>query len=383
MAASPFASFFGGGFECSSHRRRGGRRLELIAATGHDRHVAEDYRLLVRHGLGTARDGLRWHLIETSPGQYDWSSFLPMLRAARSCGLQVAWDLCHYGYPDGLKIWETGFVDRFASFAAAAARVVRDEGDEVPIYCPVNEISYWAWAGGTVGKISPCVRRRGAELKRQLVRCAVAAIEAIRAVEPRARFLHAEPMINIRAASTRTDHLSLARRQHEAQFEAWDMLTGRLNPELGGRPEYLDLCGLNYYPDNQWLPGGRCIPMGHHLYRPMRELMAAVHARYGRPLYIAETGAEGSARAAWLHYVCGEVRACLGDGVPVLGVCLYPVLAYPGWEDGRICETGLFSFAGDDGRRLVSAGVADELARQIDLFGASRAAAPGLTEAAA
>ncbi|MFO1067861.1 MAG: beta-glucosidase [Geminicoccaceae bacterium] len=369
MTASPFASFFGGGFECSSHRRRDGVRLDLLAATGHDRHVAEDYRLLARHGLRTARDGLRWHLIETAPGRYDWSSFLPMLHAARATGLQVAWDLCHYGYPDGARIWEASFVERFARFAAAAARLVRDETDAVPIYCPVNEISYWAWAGGTVGKIAPGVRRRGSELKRQLVRCAIAAIEAIRAVDPRARFLHAEPLIHIRAASTRSDHLTLARRQTEAQFEAWDLLTGRLMPELGGRPDYLDLCGLNYYPDNQWLPGGRFIPMGHHLYRPMRELLAAVHARYGRPLYIAETGAEGSARAAWLHYVAGEVGAAIEAGLPVLGVCLYPVLAYPGWEDGRLCETGLFSAADGDGQRIVAADVAAELARQQGLFG--------------
>ena len=32
-----FDSFFGAGFECSSHRRRDGHQLDLIAATGHDR----------------------------------------------------------------------------------------------------------------------------------------------------------------------------------------------------------------------------------------------------------------------------------------------------------------------------------------------------------
>ena len=36
---SLFRSFFAAGFECSSHCRRDGRRLDLIAATGHDRHV--------------------------------------------------------------------------------------------------------------------------------------------------------------------------------------------------------------------------------------------------------------------------------------------------------------------------------------------------------
>ncbi len=80
---SVFKSFFLGGFECSNHRRSDGRRLDLLAATGHDRWAAHDYAELHRHGLHAVRDGLRWHLIERQPGQYDWSSFLPMLQAAQ------------------------------------------------------------------------------------------------------------------------------------------------------------------------------------------------------------------------------------------------------------------------------------------------------------
>jgi hypothetical protein len=72
-----------GGFECSNHRRSDGRRLDLLAATGHDRWAAHDYAVLHRHGLHSVRDGLRWHLIEQAPGQYDWSTFLPMLQAAQ------------------------------------------------------------------------------------------------------------------------------------------------------------------------------------------------------------------------------------------------------------------------------------------------------------
>ena len=40
-----FESWFMAGFECSSHRRRDGVRLDLIRATGHDKHVLRDYRL--------------------------------------------------------------------------------------------------------------------------------------------------------------------------------------------------------------------------------------------------------------------------------------------------------------------------------------------------
>src|ERR1044072_9254209 len=122
-------SFFMGGFECSTHRRADGRRLDLLAATGHDRHALADYQALTQHGINVARDGLRWHLIELSPGQYDWSSVLPMLRAARETGTQIIWDLCHYGWPDDLDIWSEDFIERFARFAAAASQVIRDETD--------------------------------------------------------------------------------------------------------------------------------------------------------------------------------------------------------------------------------------------------------------
>src|SRR3954467_3799158 len=86
-----FTSFFLGGFESSTHRRSDGRRLDLLAATGHDRLLVEDYQMLAQQGISTVRDAARWHLIETSPHSYDWSSVIPMLHAARGCGTQVIW----------------------------------------------------------------------------------------------------------------------------------------------------------------------------------------------------------------------------------------------------------------------------------------------------
>ena len=42
-------------------------------------------------------------------------------------------------------------------------------------------------------------------------------------------------------------------------FEAWDMLTGRAQPELGGKEKYLDVIGVNYYDRNQWWNHGKTI----------------------------------------------------------------------------------------------------------------------------
>lgn len=354
------SSFFLGGFECSSHRREDGRRLDLLASTAHDRNAAADYKRMREHGLLTVRDGLRWHLIEKSPWQYDWSSFLPMLRAARENRIQVIWDLCHYGWPDDLDIWSPAFVDRFAAFAKAAAAVMRDEGIAAPLVCPVNEISYWSWAGGEMSKFWPLGRKRGDELKRQLARAAIASVDALRGVVPQVRTVFADPAINVVAASP--DRRSDAERARLAQYAAWDLLTGREQPELGGHDDIIDLIGVNYYSDNQWVLGGKTIEPGDKRYRPFSDMLGEIHSRYAKPILIAETGAEGDARAKWLRYVCDEVLQALDRDVPVEGVCLYPVLDYPGWINDRHCETGLFGFADAEGQRSVHAGLARQLA---------------------
>jgi beta-glucosidase/6-phospho-beta-glucosidase/beta-galactosidase len=378
-----FNSFFLGGFECSSHRRQDGRRLDLLASTKHDCLVANDYRQLGQYGIRAVRDGIRWHLVERKSRHYDWSSFLPMLHAARDQGVQVIWDLCHYGWPDDIDIWKPEFVERFARFAQAATRLVRDETDAAPFFCPINEISYFSWAGGDIGRFHPLSKGRGAELKAQLVRASIAAIEAVREVEPRARFVQPDPLISVIAGPWGPDPSDRVEAENYrcAQYQGWDMLAGLLYPELGGKPEYLDIVGVNYYSDNQWMLGGRTpdlevtssrpfqtIELGHPLYRPFREMLIDIYGRYGRPLLISETGAESAAQAVWLRYVADEVRSALALGVSVEGICLYPIIHYHGWADDRHCECGLLGMADEQDRRAVDEGVADTLRREEKFF---------------
>jgi beta-glucosidase/6-phospho-beta-glucosidase/beta-galactosidase len=365
---SLFDSYFLGGFECSTHRRRSGRRLDLIAMTGHDRAVVQDYRWMVQHDIRTVRDGVRWHLIETAPGCYDWSSFLPMLHASREIGVQVIWDLCHYGWPDDIDIWSPVFVERFSQFARAVAMLVRNETDTTPFYCPVNEISYWSWAGAEVARFNPRARGRGFELKHQLVRAAIAATEAVWSVDPRARIVQVDPAIHVVARPDRPRDLKAAEVYRCAQFQSWDMLSGRLCSELGGKLQYLDILGVNYYSDNQWFLGGKTIGLGHSLYRPFREILAEVHQRYARPLFVAETGAESEARGPWLRYVAGEVRAAAEANIPVEGICLYPITDYPGWTNGRHCKVGLLGLLDHQDRRAIYPPLAEELRRQQAIF---------------
>ena len=179
----------------------------------------------------------------------------------------------------------------------------------------------------------------------------------------------AEPLIHIAPTSQDPADVAAAREASMTQYQAFDMISGRMDPELGGSPDLLDLVGSNFYPHNQWRHHGATLPLGHHDFRPLSDLLEETSARYGRPVIIAETGAEGSARAAWLHYVCQEVAQARAHGADIGGICLYPVTSYPGWDDDRACSTGLVGPVDAKGGRPVYEPLAAELARQAVLLG--------------
>ena len=364
-----------GGFEGATMTLDTGRRLDVIAHTGHDRHAEQDYRLLAGQGLGTVRDALRWHLIERLPGVYDWSSFLPMVRAARRAGVEVIWDLCHFGLPDHIDAWSHDLPERFAAFVTAAARIFASETDAVPFWCPVNEISYWAFAGGERGEIAPCALGDGQAWKRRLAGMAIAAVRAVREVDPRARVMHADPVINIVPKHTAEQHDAEFHRR--LMFDAWDMIAGRRDPDLGGSPDCLDIVGVNFYSNNQWFHHGETIRRGSPDYRPFCDILEEVWTRYGRPMIVAETGAERHEGPPWLDYVAAELRSALGAGIPIVGCCVYPVMDYPGWVDGRHCRCGLVAVEPDWNRRRIDPEMAGALDRAKAVLGI---AAPAMVE---
>ena len=207
---NPFASFFQAGFECSSHRRRDGVRLDLIRATSHDKHVLRDYRLCSDLGFETIRDGLRWHRIEKSPASYDWSTWQPMLEAAEEAGVQVIWDLFHYGSPDCIDQASDDFPQLFTDFAVAAIELQQSISDRPPVICPMNEINFMSWAVDD-GYFPPVGPKQRGWFKDQLVRSAIAAAKAIKQRWPQATIVWAEPLIHIAPHDTRADTIRAAK----------------------------------------------------------------------------------------------------------------------------------------------------------------------------
>jgi len=347
-----FRSFWQAGYEGADFVTRQGNALSMNNLTGHDERHSEDYRALADFNISTVRESTGWRLIDKSDG-YDFSSVTARMISAKENGIQICWTICHYGWPTDIDFFSQTFIDRFAQLCGALATFLKPWYDEPPVYSPVNEISFTAW-GIAVGlfPVSGEVEDKRIEIKRQLVRAAIAACDAIRAADPRARILHCDPIIHLVSPDNTPPALEQTEALRTAQYQAWDMLAGRLEPELGGHPRYLDLIGANYYHDNQWEAetNQRLFwHLGDPRRRRLHEMLKELHDRYRRPVLLAETSHVGSGRGAWINQVVAEVAQAQLAGVEMMGICLYPIIDRPDWEESTAWHrSGLWDITPDN-----------------------------------
>jgi hypothetical protein len=198
------------------------------------------------------------------------------------------------------------------------------------------------------------------------VRADLAGMEAIRVVDPGARFLHVDPLVHVVPPADRPELQPLADEVAAFQWQAFDLIAGRREPELGGSPAALDLVGVNQYHSGQWevvTEARLAWHTGDPRRRPFADMLEEAWRRYGRPLVVAETSHVGSGRAAWLDGIAQEVMNARARGVPVEGLCLYPLVDRHDWNDrAHWHRSGLWD-RGDDGTMALVAPYAQALAR--------------------
>jgi beta-glucosidase/6-phospho-beta-glucosidase/beta-galactosidase len=345
-----FPTFFLSGFECSSFEWKDQGRRDLTSELQHYGHSDEDYAMLPRLGIAVAREGIPWPLVERSPGEYDFSMIDDFLAAQRRHRVLPIWDLCHYGFPDGLDPYSDAFAQRFAAYARAAARYVAERAHHGPLcFTPVNEPTFWGYMGGEWAWCAPFGKT--ADERRRftlaLARADIAAVKAIRADFPDARMVHIDPLIWVVPPSDRPDLAEEAHREsYEDAYIAWDVISGLKHPELGGSPETIDILGFNNYSFGQMEYQGAGIPNrplepGDPRIRPLCDLLQEGWAKYNRPCIVAETSGLHGGRPDWLNDVICEALAAVNRGVDLHGICLFPAVDMTDWHTGEWLQMGI------------------------------------------
>jgi beta-glucosidase/6-phospho-beta-glucosidase/beta-galactosidase len=366
-----FPTFFLSGFECSTFEWRGRGRRDLVDETQHREHAREDYAMLHGLGIAVAREGIPWPLVDHG-GDYDFRHVDPLIEAMNAARILPIWDLCHYGYPDDADPFRPGFVERFARYCGAAAAYVTARVRGPHFFTPINEITFWGFCGGEWGWVAPFGGDRDTRLRFRRVLCeaAIAGVRAIREVDPDARMVHVEPVIQVVPPKDRPDLADEAEREmvDDACF-AWDVLCGRKHPELGGTPEILDIVGANCYSFGQM----EYREHGPHMaldarderIQPLCTMLERIWARYRRPMLISETSGLRDGRPAWLKDVMEESMAAVNRGIDLHGICLFPAVDMPDWHTGDWLHNGICDVEDDGGRlrRIPYAPYVDELRR--------------------
>jgi hypothetical protein len=351
-----FPSFIMGGFECADHINRSGVRVDLLHDTGHDTRAEEDYALLGALGIRVVREGIRWGFVERRPFDYDFKEVRGRIRVGVAAGVTQCWDICHFGYPDDLVPTHPLFAARFAAVCQAFVQVFRQEAPGAPlIITPINEISFLSWHSGEMRGTVPFAVASGWDIKYHLCKAAIAGIRAIRAMDSSARIMLVDPLIHVhpRGPEFPNDEWDVGR-LNEDQFQALDIICGRICPELAGREEYADIIGLNYYHTNQWLHACHPLPWApgdDPRLIPVAELLERAYHRYGRPIVLTETGHFNEHRSQWIHMIMEACRQAIERGVDLQGACIYPIIDRPDWDMQHYISCGVWGY--DDARRRV------------------------------
>jgi beta-glucosidase/6-phospho-beta-glucosidase/beta-galactosidase len=208
MAKRPglFPTFFISGFECSTFMWKDKGRRNLVAETQHDKFAMKDYELLRHLGIAVSREGIPWPLVDKE-GVYDFSVIDPMIEAMQKHQILPIWDLCHYGYPDDLDPFSDAFIERFAAYCKAAAEYVIPKLHGPYFFTPINEITFFSFCGGEWGWVAPFKNTKEDRIRFRIALCkaSIAAVKAIREVEPKARMVHIDPLVQVVAPVERPE----------------------------------------------------------------------------------------------------------------------------------------------------------------------------------
>ncbi len=370
VAALPVQQFvWGAGMECSFLPHM---KVDQFQWTQHDKFWKEDLRRAKEEaGISTMRYAFPWHVIEPSPGQFDWTYADERMAEFDKLGITLMMDVMHFGAPLYLKqaVGDPEFPEALERFTTA---MVGRYAGQVKTWCPYNEPLVSALFSGDLGFWPPYQRKwRGyMPVLTRIVQAVSRGIRAIRASDPTATVLLCDASETYK---TREPHLQAeVQRRNLRRFVVMDLLLGRVDrdhplyswlnsygmPELDlqwfrTNPQKPDLFGLDYYPHSDWQLETKVGVVKQRRADNPLGLYGVANAywnRYGIPLMLTETSIDGKPinREIWLDQTIEDIRRLREEGVPMLGLIWWPLLDQLDWDGamthriGKIHEVGLF-----------------------------------------
>jgi beta-glucosidase len=346
--------------------------VDELTWTRHRTRVPADLALAREAGADAIRYGITWPEVETAPGVYDWRAVDEAVTAAADLDIELIWDLVHFGVPAHLEggFLDPAFPDAFAAYAGAFAERYRGAISKIT---PLNEpyITTYFRAGWGIWPPHLKGREGFARLLAPIVIGLRRAIREVKRVAPETQIwlndgadtfhaLHASDAAEAAfLTAQRYAVFDLLLDDAEARRETGDWLVAAGFPAslVDDEPVPVDVIGLDYYPETEhgFALGDDGAPILSRAEKPLglAATCRAYHARYGLPLFIAESSAPGddAERRRWLAWNVDEIRAARASGVDVVGYTWWPLFDHVDWNsllvrrDGYVAPVGLYRLA--------------------------------------
>jgi beta-glucosidase/6-phospho-beta-glucosidase/beta-galactosidase len=338
---------------------------DIFESTAHDVHWKRDLELLRECGVRRLRYPVRWHRVEAEEGVFDWADTDKVLHYLRDHGFRPIVDLVHHtSYPRWLA---GGFAD--PRFGKAYLRYTEEFARRYPWvreYTLFNEPFSTLFLTGHEA-IWPPYQRGLDNFVAQILNVLPAVAEASRSYAgllPGAKHVWVDTCENHTGAGAGgTAYAAMA---NERRFLVLDSFLGKgydsegpmagLLKTAGGEellelePGRIDVLGMDYYAHCQWHfdDTGGSTPTREPL--PLADQIQLYWERYRLPCLLTETNVRGwaSDRATWFKYVLEQCERARAHGVPLDGLCWFPVIDSTDWDSllfrshGHIDPVGVY-----------------------------------------
>ncbi|MBZ9935191.1 family 1 glycosylhydrolase [Mesorhizobium sp. BR1-1-16] len=337
--------------------RIGERVLDEFALTHHYQYFREDLDRVKGLGVRAIRYGMPWYKAEPEKGKFDWDWIDRAIDHAAGTGVEIVFDLMHYGVPLWLEnqFLNTDYEKHVADWAAAFTRRYKDR---VKYYTPFNEPLICSEFVGLRGMWPPYLRGADGQVKiiRNISRGMTLSVQAMRAERGDAIMVQVDAAGEVLPDTP--DLAEAAAFETAKTFMATDLLLGLVGDDHILRDWFLqhgmseadlvwhlerkqdvEIVGTNYYPETSQQ---RLVRHGKDelIRKPISGRAAGMESsvrqfweKYKRPVVVTESSLNGTIeeRAQWLAEAVDAIPKIRAKGLPLVGFTYFPVFDLIDW----------------------------------------------------